>query len=527
MLTIALYGDKDPLGQLRSHDHSVAVMRNGKVLFCCELERFTGIKHDGRLNEYIETLLQPWLNSEEAIQWVLVNSFMSDQFLSADGKITFESKEALPVEQMIRKLNRDHYVLTHEIAHIATCLPFYGNFKPNSLLIHIDGGASNSCASAWYFDGQHIEHLDHGWHEKLKVAVNNFNNNPLSAKILNIQLTEHLAMPGKLMGYASFGQYNKQLHQSLVANNWYINGFDTVDISGTKGADIACCMQRELEKQILFYINQFKIKTNATSLYYSGGAALNIHSNVRIERELGFTAVCIPPAPSDCGLALGAAAFFDWKDGHAIKINSAYLNSTISDCIPMSTSTNCADQVCVVTDIEQVVALIAGGDVVAVFAGDGELGPRALGHRSLLIRPDSIPLRKHLSEVMKHREWYRPVAPIMLASTAEIALVKYSKGSNLSRFMLGAWKVKEGWKQYFSGCIHADDTVRAQVVTEEEPETAHLFKLLILLREQHCVQGVINTSFNSRGVPIVSTFEQALTQAKILGVKFLWRPIFT
>ena len=524
MLTIGLYGAIDPLGQQRSHDHSVAVMRNGKVLFCCELERVTGIKHDGRLEQYVESLLQPWLNSKEDIQWVLVNNFMSDQFSSASGNIIFENKGNLLVEHIFKKLADKQYVLTHEMGHIAACLPFYGNFKANSLLIHIDGGASNSCASAWYFDGQQIQHLDHAWHAELKGAVNNFNANPLSAKILNIELKDHLAMPGKLMGYASFGQYSRSLHQSLVDNNWYVDGAETVDICGSMGANIACCMQRELEDQVLSYINKFKIHTGATSLYYAGGAALNIHANVRIERELGFESVCIPPAPSDCGLALGAAAFFDWQNGHKIKIHSAYLNSNIPESKPMTTLSNSSDGICVVTDVDQVVTLIAEGEVVAVFAGEGELGPRALGHRSLLIRPDSTSLRKKLSEGMKQREWYRPVAPIMLASTAELALVEYSKKSNLSRFMLGAWKVRKDWQQHFAGCIHSDDSVRAQVVVEAEPESIHLYELLMKLQKLHEIQGVINTSFNSRGVPIVSTFEQAITQAKKLGVKFLWCP---
>ncbi|MEJ6123596.1 hypothetical protein MT390_17280 [Vibrio sp. 2-Bac 85] len=527
MLTIGLYGAVDPLGLQRSHDHSVAVMRDGKVLFCCELERVTGIKHDGRLDQYVESILQPWLNSEEDIQWVLVNNFMSDQFSSAGGNVIFENNGNLPVEHIFRKLTDKQYVLTHEMGHIAACLPFYGNFKANSLLIHIDGGASNSCASAWYFDGQKIQHLDHAWHPELKVAVNNFNANPLSAKILNIELKDHLSMPGKLMGYASFGKYSKILHQSLIDNHWYVEEAESVDICGSRGPDIACCMQRELEEQVLSYINKFKIQTGATSLYYAGGAALNIHANVRVERELEFESVFIPPAPSDCGLALGAAAFFDWKNGKEIKIHSAYLNSSIPESKTMATLSNSSGGICVVTDIDQVVTLIAEGEVVAVFAENGELGPRALGHRSLLIRPDSILLRKQLSEVMKQREWYRPVAPIMLTSTAELALMEYSKKSHLSRFMLGAWKVKKDWQQHFVGCIHADDTVRAQVVADTELETAHIHQLLIQLRDQHEIQGVINTSFNSRGVPIVGTFEQAITQSKKLGVKFLWRPPLT
>ncbi|MEI6893866.1 MAG: carbamoyltransferase C-terminal domain-containing protein [Colwellia sp.] len=524
MLTIGLYGDADPLGQHRSHDHGVAVMENGELIFSCELERFTGIKHDGRLNQYAEQLLEPWLNSKEKIRWVLVNSFMSDQFTSENGLLQIEAKDKLFVEQVIIKVNDTHSILTHEMAHIGTCLPFYGNFKPNSLLVHIDGGASNSSASAWYFDGREIQHLDHSWHSKLKVAVNNFNANPLAAKILNVNIDDHLAMPGKLMGYAGFGKYSKSLHQSLVKNNWYIENAELVDITGGMGADIACCMQRELEEQVLSYIRKYQSQTGASVLYYSGGAALNIHANVRIERELKFDIVCIPPAPSDCGLALGAAAFLEWLDGKQIKIHSAYLNSTVSKKSTVETMTGLIDGVSLVTDVKQVAEFIAAGEVVAVFAGDAEIGPRALGHRSLLIRPDSIKRRKHLSEVMKQREWYRPVAPIMLEKIAESALLEYLPNSNLSRFMLGAWTVAKEWQHYFSGCLHADNTVRAQVIDKTDPEINHIYQLLMLLHKQYKIQGVINTSFNSRGMPIVGTFDQAIAQAKIIGAKYLWCP---
>jgi carbamoyltransferase len=517
-----LYGDADPLGLHRSHDHGVAVMENGELIFSCELERFTGVKHDGRLNQYAEQILEPWINSNDDIKWVLVNSFMSNQFTSEGGRLRIEGQDRLPVEQVLNKINDTHSILTHEMAHIGTCLPFYGNFKPNSLLVHIDGGASNSSASAWYFDGQEIMHLDHSWHPKLKVAVNNFNANPLSAKILNVSLSDHLAMPGKLMGYASFGKYSKNLHQSLVKNNWYIENADFVNVAGALGADIACCMQRELEEQVLHYIGKYQTQTDATSLYYSGGAALNIHANVRIERELKFNTICIPPAPSDCGLAVGAAAFSEWQSGKQIKIHSAYLNSAVYQ--KNSVEADLIDGVSLVRDIKQVAEYISAGEVVAVFAGDGEIGPRALGHRSLLIRPDSIKLRKHLSEVMKQREWYRPVAPIMLAKIAKLALLEYLPNSNLSRFMLGAWKVADEWQHYFSGCIHADDSVRAQVVDDVEPETNHIFQLLMLLHQQYEIQGVINTSFNSRGMPIVGTFDQAIAQAKTIGAKYLWCP---
>ncbi|MDO6677647.1 carbamoyltransferase C-terminal domain-containing protein [Shewanella sp. 4_MG-2023] len=518
MLTIGIYGDSDPLKEHRSHDHGVAVFRKGNLLFCCELERFTGIKHDGRLNHYLKSLLEPWLSSGESIQWVLVNSFMGNQFISHDGTLIIDVNVTLPVEDVFYKVDDNHSIMTHEMAHIGTCLPFYGNFKPNSLLIHIDGGASNSCASAWYFDGSSIKHLDHAWHPKLKASVNNFNANSLTAKILNVELTEHLSMPGKLMGLASYGKYSSDLHRSLNEHHWFSEDASSVDLSGSKGADIASCMQRELEEQVLEYIGKYQEATGAKSLYYSGGAALNIHANVRIENELGFDVVNIPPAPSDCGLALGAAAYMEWMKGNDIKLCSAFINSHSKE----NSLTESSDVV-LLDDFNQVAKTIDAGEVVAVFSGDSEIGPRALGHRSLLARPDSISIRKKLSEDMKKREWYRPVAPMILSSIAQSALINYNPNSNLSRYMLGAWGVKKEWLESFQGSIHADNTLRAQVI-DEDSGINHIYQLLLILNKKYQISGLINTSFNSRGVPIVHTYDQALVQARELGIKYLWCP---
>lgn len=518
MFTVGVYGDVDVTGQHRSHDHGVAVMQNGAVIYSCELERFTQHKHDGRLNEYISKLLKPWLNNEDDVQWVLANSFMSNQFHSDCGDVIFEDIADFTIEEMLKTTAKNKHLIAHEIAHIGTCLPFFGDFKANSLLIHIDGGASKSCASAWYFDGNQIRHLDHSWHVNLKQAVNNFNANPLSAKILNLSLDDHLSLPGKLMGLASYGQYSQALHQNLKINNWYMDNAEVVDVEGMKGADIAACMQREIEIQALSYIEKFKKNTGATSLYYSGGAALNIHVNTRIERELGFKNVYIPPAPSDCGLALGAAAFFEWQKGSEIKIHNAFLNH-IDDSDGVNT-----EGIEVFKESAKAAALIAAGEVVAVFKGDAEIGPRALGHRSLLIRPDSKSLRKYLSEDIKQREWYRPVAPIMLSEVAEAALIDYKPDSNLSLFMLGAWQIKSTWKMAFSGCIHADDSVRAQVVNKTASDNDHIYHMLRTLHDEYQIYGVINTSFNGRGVPIVGSFQQAIDEAKNLGVKYLWSP---
>jgi carbamoyltransferase len=279
-------------------------------------------------------------------------------------------------------------------------------------------------------------------------------------------------------------------------------------------------MQHHLETEILRYVGRFREVTGARHLYYSGGAALNIHANTRIEGELDFESVSIPPAPSDAGLALGAAAFLEWKAGCPVRKHSAFLNHLA----PHVPSASVPQGLPVLHSEDEVASAMADGKLVGVWVGDAELGPRALGHRSLLARPDSVDLRRKLSETVKHREWYRPVAPMMLQDVAEKALKGYKPGSALARYMLGAWSLRPAWVQAFWGCVHADGTVRAQVVDDDAPELSHIHRLLDLLQQRHGIHGVINTSFNRRGEPIVQTLDEALSSALAMGIDALWLP---
>jgi len=88
--------------------------------------------------------------------------------------------------------------------------------------------------------------------------------------------------------------------------------------------------------------------------------------------------------------------------------------------------------------------------------------------------------------------------------------------------MLGAWKVAPAWRQPLQGCVHADGTVRAQVVNEGHGPVAHIHRLLVELRDRHGIQGVINTSFNTRGEPIVQSLEEALLAADAMNLDSLW-----
>ncbi|MBN1598845.1 MAG: hypothetical protein JW894_11175 [Bacteroidales bacterium] len=109
--------------------------------------------------------------------------------------------------------------ISHELAHLYSCIPFYGNFKENSLLIHFDGGASRSNFSVWHYKKNTVTLLD--YHYKLKWLTNLFNTNALVFKLTSTQPKYHYGVPGKYMGLASFVNYNTDLEDWLIRNNFF------------------------------------------------------------------------------------------------------------------------------------------------------------------------------------------------------------------------------------------------------------------------------------------------------------------
>ena len=116
---------------------------------------------------------------------------------------------------------------------------------------------------------------------------------------------------------------------------------------------------------------------------------------------------------------------------------------------------------------------------------------------------------------VKRREWYRPVAPIMLLDNAKMVIEQ--KVTELARFMLQDFTVKPEYRNRMAGVVHANNTARIQTVASES-ENPFIHCLLLYLQQKYGVIALINTSFNAQGEPIVHTAEQALASAMRMGI---------
>ena len=140
------------------------------------------------------------------------------------------------------------------------------------------------------------------------------------------------------------------------------------------------------------------------------------------------------------------------------------------------------------------------------FQGRMEYGPRALGNRSVLARPDRPDLRDRLNIVLKRRVWYQPFCPSMLESEAGRLLAAWTGGRNTCMTM--AYEVSTCFRNRLAGVMSVNGTCRPQVVPDNEP--GEFAELLREARARWSVGAVLNTSFNIHGEPVVCSPEEAI-----------------
>lgn len=541
--TLAIYGIKDRNTldyPAFVHDHNMCLMQDGEIIFYLQLERYTRRKYDNRLDLYIEDIIDreilPFFCEFDVI---CANDFIGNAVISQNGRFHFESAiveklapELIPArsylcykESSIGK-ELSAWCCPHELAHIFTTLPFYGTIRNNSLLVSFDGASSKGNYSSFLYRDKKLALIENNWND-LGFASKFFNDNAFSFKMLNASANMHCSVPGKLMGFASLGNYSPEIEDWLIKNNYFKDYWNKESeilksIKNHFGIDAdfnthdsfmqntAATFQRIFENAVLKKLENLQQKFHCENLYYGGGCALNIVTNTKIVESGLFKNVFIAPCCNDSGLSIGAATLLELQKGNEIKIHSPYLNNVgLKNETIVSPSTEL---------IKEVSRILMTGGIIGVCNGNGEVGPRALGNRSLIALPNNKKLSEKLSMKVKKREWYRPVAPIMLKEIAQ--KVSAQTINPLSKFMLSDFKVKHEYDNDLCGVIHANQTARIQTIASKD-ENPFMFELLTYLFEKYGVMALINTSFNAQGEPIVHTKEDAFGSAKRMNLNAL------
>ncbi len=272
--------------------------------------------------------------------------------------------------------------------------------------------------------------------------------------------------------------------------------------------NMAFAVQELTERAGIHIARSLQQKTGSKRLCLSGGVALNSVMNAKILSETKFEEIFIQPAASDAGNALGAALWAwhehlgnerSWNMQHAFfgpqygekEAANAFSKSGIK-FQKLNDAPTCAAQ------------LLSEGNVVGWFNGRAEMGPRALGNRSILADPRRAEMKDIVNQRIKHREGFRPFAPSVLDEKGH----QYFENYSTNPFMLLVLPVLEEKRSIIPAVTHVDGTGRLQSVTKAF--NSNFYRLIQQFEAITGVPVVLNTSFNLAGEPMVSTPEQAI-----------------
>lgn len=327
---------------------------------------------------------------------------------------------------------------------------------------------------------------------------------------------------GKVMGLAPYGQIEFKSSDFFEVEGGRFHFKETVPRSfrqhdrwpsrASEYEALARSVQAALEDALLYLVRHVRELCSSDNLCYAGGVALNSVANERIIRESGFENVYIMPAAEDSGTAIGAAYHGLWQltqhnSQRAILHDApgrAYSTADVSAALDKHENIRVVHSANVISDAVQ---LLRDGKIIGWFDGGAELGPRALGQRSILCDPRRYDAKETLNRRVKMREPFRPFAPAVLLEEAR-NWFEFDGTSPDSPFMLRVVEVNSARKNEVPAIVHVDGTGRLQTLTHQN--NGRFYELVKEFHEQTGVPMLLNTSFNRMGQPIIETPSDAV-----------------
>lgn len=336
----------------------------------------------------------------------------------------------------------------------------------------------------------------------------NWNNNKIQ---LNMEWFDFDKNPEKSYS-EKFSKYFGQKDELYNLNEIHTNSFQ-------RAANIACSFQESLEF-ILSEVTKWAVdKTGISNVYFSGGVSHNSKAMAKIANLNKVKKFTVPPSPGDSGAALGAASFGNFVLNNKF-ISNAPLYFTNNFFNPQTNifSDLFEEFSKITTNTLTISSLIIKGEIICIFDGGSEAGPRALGNRSIICSAKLSKTVQKLNSKVKGRESFRPLSPVILDKNLDKFFYVKSKFKHNLEWMGLTLKSKKNTSKEYSSCIHIDGTARVQILINKE---LFLYKLLEKL-EKNDHQILINTSFNSSGEPIVFDYMDCYISMKKMNLKYLY-----
>ena len=437
------------------------------------------------------------------------------------------------------------YYCDHHLSHAMTANYYLDQFPCISVVL--DGFGDNKCSTIYHFSSNN----------KFKIIWTS--DYPNSVGLFYSTITDFLGFSVnsgefKLMGLASFGspKYVNQIRKMIYFENQKLKldmnffGFDNnlynsyssklellFDIKANnspltieknknfqKYADIATSAQVVLQEIVLKIFNMAHNLTGINNFTFTGGVALNCKLVSELSKQTFINRLFIPPSPGDSGAAVGAAHFgFIYDKKQKKNLNDQTNNYIYPGNFKQSNSflDDLFEKVCEKNKIiHKSTELILDGNILATCINNIETGPRSLGNRSLLCNAEDKDIVKMLSEKIKGRESFIPVAPSMLRETAE-KYFNLNKNINSCYFTMGATAtLNVNLKDFrYKSVVHKDLTSRIHICEEY----SYIGKLMKNINSH--TEILANTSFNFSNDPVSFSYEDSVMAIKKMNLKYL------
>ena len=535
------------------HDSAAALLKDGVIIAAMQEERFSRVKHDKSFPllsihncletsgisieqvNYIVFFEKPFWKFERIVSSIIdsiPNSFnlfttALPLWLTRRLNIKFEIQQKLGIKKEI--LFADHHM-----AHAASA--YYNSRFDQAAVLILDGVGEFATTSIGIASG-------------IEIKITKQIQFPHSLGLLYSAFTQYCGFKVnsgeyKLMGLAPLGspKYTSIIYDNLIhvnADGSFQLNMVYFDFSEGKTminkrfcelfnqharipeseitpfyCDIAASIQSVIESIAITLLQITKEMTGLNNIVFAGGVFQNCRMNqILAEQEL-FENHFFYPIPGDAGAAVGAAflgyhVFLkNYKRVH--QGSTIYLGNNLNTGKKYSSVKDTLEKLAVpYTLIEdnfiKTAQLLSEGKIVAWADGAMEFGARALGHRSILADPRSPDMKNKLNEKIKLRENFRPFAPVILDIYASSFFTMHN--ANYDSMMVTATALP-GTGLIMPSVVHADGSSRIQVLSDQNNPT--LYRLLSEFYTITRCPALINTSFNIRGEPIVSSLINCL-----------------
>lgn len=543
------------LGFSVGHDKGAVIIEDGKVLVGITQERLSRIKHDGAHQGGI----LPVESINYCLNYLGITYREIDLFVYSTTEME-DNVDRQMSDYFKTDLTNKTKFIPHHLAHAYSS--FFSSGLDEAAVIVAD--ASGSILShlnklpEWYKDvtkdglspmedwteGISIYHFqkntfDEVYKKWIKYPVPLETEDGVSVGTVysqgSLQLiyepNSHTWPAGKLMGLASYANqeivneapfYIVEKDGDIFIPNKTIYPKVTWRSDFFSRACVAGIYQREQERVSLMLAKKAKKLTNSSNVCVAGGSFLNCNSNEKILNSGLFENCYFIPPSDDSGIPLGCAwyAYQQLTDIEKVDVLIPYIGKSYSNNEIISALNQFPDLIFEKYDnfevlVEDVSYWLTQNRVIGWFQDGSEIGPRALGNRSILASPIQPWMTGHINSDIKKREWYRPFAPAVMYEHQS----KIFWSDVYSPYMLVTTTVNPEWRSKIPAVTHIDNSARHQSVTSESNNK--FYKLIESFYKKTNVPVLLNTSFNGPKEPIVETPLDAIKTFKEIGLDFL------